>query len=139
MDLSACACAPGYQRGRHDVSKKKFQIHSCRPSDHNFGSYHHGGGSDTLSMVTRGGTLDDHTGRRLHPFCGTAHIWPGKYQKADLSKPELGALAAVLLSILIPFLLRNFSLQGINWPLLMYTVIFGSGWLIMGILLIKEQ
>ncbi len=49
--------------------------------------------------------------------------------------------ATVLLSILIPFLLRNFTLQGINWPLLMYTVIFGSGWVSMGILLLltKEE
>jgi hypothetical protein len=50
-------------------------------------------------------------------------------------------LATVLLSIVIPFLFRNFSLHGINWPLLMYAVIFGSGWVSMGILLLltKEQ
>lgn len=44
-----------------------------------------------------------------------------------------------LFSILIPFLLRNFSLQGINWSLLMYAVIFGSGWMIMGILLLRAE
>jgi len=48
-------------------------------------------------------------------------------------------LATVVTSILIPFLLGDSSQLGINWSLLTYMLLFGSGWLVMGILLLRTE
>lgn len=46
-------------------------------------------------------------------------------------------LTTSVLALLAPFLLNSVSLWGIEWAPLMFVLIFGIGWLLMGVLLLK--
>jgi hypothetical protein len=48
-------------------------------------------------------------------------------------------LATTVISLLIPLLLSDVSFLGIDWSLLTYMLLFGSGWLVMGILLLLSR
>jgi hypothetical protein len=48
-------------------------------------------------------------------------------------------LATGILSLLTALLLSSVSLWGLNWPVLMFVLIFGAGWLMMGVLLLKTR
>jgi uncharacterized membrane protein (DUF485 family) len=48
-------------------------------------------------------------------------------------------LAMGVLPLLTSLLLSSVSLWGLNWPVLMFALIFGVGWLTMGVLLLKAR
>lgn len=48
-------------------------------------------------------------------------------------------LAMGVLPLLTSFLLRSVSLWGLNWPVLMFALIFGVGWLTISVLLLKTR